>query len=81
MMTAQVPMPLQLSRVSLPIVSLRTQMLNQSLMFLERNFVFNGLVSVDNEMHPIRILRDAGASQSLLLEGLSLLSEKIHNNI
>ena len=43
-----------------------------------RPFVFNGLVSVDNEVHPIRILRDTGASQSLLLEGLLPLSEKTH---
>ena len=43
-----------------------------------RPFVFNGLVSVDNEVHPIRILRDTGASQSLLLEGLLPLSEKTY---
>ena len=43
-----------------------------------RPFVFNGLVSVDNEVHPIRILRDTGASQSLLLEDLLSLSEKTH---
>ncbi|XP_061190377.1 uncharacterized protein LOC133198276 [Saccostrea echinata] len=41
-------------------------------------FVFNGLVSVDTDSHPIRILRDTGASQSLLLEGVLPLSEKTH---
>ena len=35
-------------------------------------------MSVDNEVHPIRILRDTGASRSLLLEGLLPLSEKTH---
>ena len=35
-------------------------------------------MSVDNEVHPIRILRDTGASQSLLLEGLLPLYEKTH---
>ncbi|XP_062567274.1 uncharacterized protein LOC134229543 [Saccostrea cucullata] len=41
-------------------------------------FVFDGLVSVDTDSHPIRILRDTGASQSLLLEGVLPLSEKTH---
>ncbi|XP_062586991.1 uncharacterized protein LOC134248592 [Saccostrea cucullata] len=41
-------------------------------------FVFNGLVSVGTDSHPIRILRDTGASQSLLLEGVLPLSEKTH---
>ncbi|XP_062610561.1 uncharacterized protein LOC134272333, partial [Saccostrea cucullata] len=41
-------------------------------------FVFHGLVSVGTDSHPIRILRDTGASQSLLLEGVLPLSEKTH---
>ena len=43
-----------------------------------RPFVFDGSVSIDNDLHPIRILRDTGASQSLLLEGVLPLSEKTH---
>ena len=37
MMTTHVRMPLQLSKVNLSVVCLKTQMLSQSLMFLERN--------------------------------------------
>ena len=53
LVTALVPMPLKLSTVSLPVVSLKTNMFNQSLMFFDRNF--NGLVSVDNAGYPIII--------------------------
>uniref|UniRef100_A0A8W8MZ15 Integrase catalytic domain-containing protein n=1 Tax=Magallana gigas TaxID=29159 RepID=A0A8W8MZ15_MAGGI len=40
-------------------------------------FVFDGFVSLDGtDLHPIKILRDTGASQSLFLEGVLPLSEK-----
>lgn len=40
-------------------------------------FVIDGFVSLDGtDLHPIKILRDTGASQSLFLEGVLPLSEK-----
>lgn len=53
MMTAHVPMPLKLSRVSLAYSQFEKIMLNQSLVFLDKNF--NGLVSVDIAEYPIII--------------------------
>ena len=45
MMTSHVRMPLQLSKVKLSVVCLKTQMLSQSLMFLERNLgIFYSMV-------------------------------------